>query len=180
MKAGEIFSRTAGFAAASIKLCLSRKKHHRDRRRSQLAFRRSAQPNGAGKGIRLMLISDLPELATAAEISRVLRCTAKFVSQEMKTGRLRAFKIAGRYLASQQAVRDYIQGNQVCPDQTPARGSNGETTETNGKLCGTSEVSNAVKQQAREMVARLKNSSPRSSKRVPKQLDPPAPVTPIR
>ncbi|HIJ61491.1 MAG TPA: helix-turn-helix domain-containing protein [Rhodospirillaceae bacterium] len=127
-----------------------------------------------------MLIAELPELATAAEIARVLRCTAKFVSQEMAAGRLRASKIAGRYLASQAAVRDYIQGNQVCPDQMPARGSNGETTETNGKLSGTNEVSNAVKQQAREMVERLKNSSPRSSKRVPKPHGPPAPVTLIR
>lgn len=129
-----------------------------------------------------MNVSDLPELATPVEISKVLRCTPKFVQMEMAAGKLRASKIAGRYLATQQAVRDYIEGNIVaCQDPIPARDEYGEKTATNGKSFGTSEENAGTKRQVQAMLTMLKGNSSNSSKidKQPANFTP-ARVTPIR
>ena len=85
-----------------------------------------------------MNISDLPEYATAREISRVLRCSSKYVQTQMATGQLRSAKIANRYLATQQDIAEFIERKVVsCPSATEAHSSDGEKTGNSGSSSGT-------------------------------------------
>ncbi len=53
-------------------------------------------------------IDDLPERALVPEVAQVLRASPRFVSNECLVGRLRAFKVAGRYQITREAVRAYL------------------------------------------------------------------------
>ncbi len=63
--------------------------------------------------MKILKISDLPDLALPAEVAAVLRCSKAFIQNECKTGRMKSSKVAGKHLITQDAVRIYMEENRV-------------------------------------------------------------------
>ena len=127
-----------------------------------------------------MTLDELPELATALEVAKVLRCSKSFVQHECQKGALECRKIANRFLITPDAVRRYLEEATVpCLDRTKDSTSTSTSNSAAGSSANSSEELNAVRCErdlaaAERLIARASKKSSTGSKR------PPARVIPLR
>jgi excisionase family DNA binding protein len=126
-----------------------------------------------------MKMSDLPDLATPAEVAAVLRCSARFVQKQCDDRKIGHSKVAGKYLIPPAEVIAYVERQKVspCQDQTKAPNSNSVTTVVSMKSSGAQAVGDAAYQRALETAVKLTKYSPSGSSKQKKNL--PAPVIPL-
>lgn len=119
----------------------------------------------------MVALDELPELATPSEVAAVLRCKSRWVLDQIKARKLRAVQIAGRYLVSPGAVREFIERCALeCQEKTVAPISNGEKTDRSGKSSGSSAADSAALALAQEAVTKLiSHSAATSSDKTGKQ-----------
>ena len=109
-------------------------------------------------------IDSLPDLAIPSEVAQVLRCSPAYVQNRCKTGEIEATYVAGRYLITPTAVREYLERQRVkCQEETKGPAFTGALTKTSGKFDGSSMVENARNQRALASAAKLKKHSRNSS-----------------
>ena len=111
-----------------------------------------------------LAIDSLPDLATPLEVAPVLRCKPRWVSDQIKAGRLAGVQIAGKYLVTREAVREFIKGCAVpCQSRTEGQASNGGKIGMSGKSSGMSVADSAAEALAQEAAMRLIKRSVASS-----------------
>lgn len=101
----------------------------------------------------------LPEIMTVQDIADYLFCSRKHVISEIQSGKLKAFRVANRYLVDQIDLLSYMERQRICPDETRDRTFGSTKARTPTSFAGTSRVSRASEQREQETMDLLKKPS---------------------
>jgi hypothetical protein len=107
----------------------------------------------------LPILSNLPDLATPAEVAQVLRCSARYVNGLCARAQLESNFVAGRYLITRESVKMFLGATKICLKETPEPRLSGGRSAMYGKLSGTSVEDVAADRRVQETVSRLLKSS---------------------